>query len=103
MSEPILPTFLITKFSTVIAGALGGLVSFLVDPRLHWRDGLVLVIVGGACSYYLTPSLVYYLNLSQDVSNFISFFTGIVARAVIVKAKEKYPQLIIDKGANILK
>lgn len=103
MTEPIIPTYIITKFSSVIAGALGGLVSFLVDPRLHWRDGLVLVIVGGACSYYLTPSLVYYIGLTADTSNFISFFTGIVARAVIVKAKEKYPELIINKGTSLIK
>jgi uncharacterized membrane protein YeaQ/YmgE (transglycosylase-associated protein family) len=103
MSEPFIPSVIIAKLSPALAGALGGLVSFLVDPRLHWRDGIVLIVIGGICSYYLAPSLVHYFNLTQDISNFLSFFTGIVARAVLVRIKEKSPELIVNKLNNIIK
>ncbi len=93
----------ITKFGHAIAGVLGGLATYLVHPKLYVKDGFILAVVGGLCAYYLSPALQQQFNLSIQFTNMISFFIGTMASPVLVKINEKYPDLIVKKGEEILK
>ena len=98
-----MPTELvILKFSNAIAWAIWGLAVYLVDRELHWRDGMALVIIGGACSYYLIPALVEHFSFSPNTANFMAFLTWILARSVIIEAKRRLAKKIVDKAAKAL-
>lgn len=90
------------KFSNAIAGAMWWLAVYLVDRDLHLRDGLALVIIGWACSYYLIPALVAHFSLSEQTASFLAFFTGIIARQVIIEAKRRLAKKIVDKAVKAL-
>lgn len=88
----------ILKFSNAIAWAIGWLAVYLVDRELHWRDWLALVIIWWACSYYLIPALVDHFAFSEHTASFLSFFTGIIARQVIIEGKKRLAKKIVDKA-----
>lgn len=93
----------ITKFGHAIAGVLGGIATYLVHPKLLLKDGFILAVVGGLCAFYLSPALQHQFNLSEQLVNMFSFFIGTMASPVLVKINERYPDLIVKKGEEILK
>lgn len=100
MSTRNMPTEYIVaaKISNAVAGSIGGLAVYLVDRDLHIRDGIALVIIWWACSYYLIPALVDHFSLSEHTASFLAFFTGIIARQVIIEAKKRLAKKIVDKA-----
>jgi hypothetical protein len=42
------------KTQLVLAGAFGGIVRWMT-LRDHWTDGLIAIVVGAICSFYLSP------------------------------------------------
>ena len=92
----------ILKFSNAIAWAMGGLAVYLVDRELHWRDGMALVIIWWACSYYLVPAVVEHFSFSPNTANFMAFLTWVLARSVIIEAKRRLAKKIVDKAAKAL-
>ena len=93
----------LAKFGHAIAGVLGGVATYLVHPKLFLKDGFILAIVGGLCAYYISPALHNQFNISAQMVNMISFFIGTMASPVLVKINERYPELIVKKGEDILK
>ena len=77
------------KLTHATAGFLGGLTAYLVNPSMHWRDGLALMIIGGMSSYYLIPALTEYLSLSIATASFIGYVTGLIAQGFIIRAKDR--------------
>lgn len=102
MPESIL-TALAIKSGNAVAGILGGLTSWLIDKDLHWRDGVALVVIGGASSFYLIPALEGYLHLTAAMASFCAYTTGIISRAFIVRAKDRYIKALVDKGEQLIK
>lgn len=90
------------KISNAIAWSIGGLAVYLVDRDLHLRDGIALIIIWWACSYYLIPALVDRFALSEHTASFLAFFTGIIARSVIIEAKRRLAKKIVDKAVKAL-
>lgn len=91
------------KVINIISGASGAIVAVLVDKDIHWRDGMAIVIIWAAVSAYLIPALEIYFHLAPELNNFIGFITGFIARAVILKMKERFAQRIADKIVDAIK
>lgn len=83
-------SLLLAKFAHAIAGILGGITAWLLDPHMHWRDGVALVIIGGIASFYLIPALLEHTNLSAPGASFIAYMVGTNARTIILYAKDKF-------------
>lgn len=90
------------KFGNAIAGVLGGVATYIVHPKLFIKDGFILAIVGGLCAFYVSPALHEHFKLSDQMVNMISFFIGTMASPILVKINEKYPDLIVKKGENLI-
>ncbi len=91
------------KVVNIISGASGAIVAVLVDKHLTWRDGIAIIIIWAVVSAYLIPALEIYFHLIPEVSRFIGFITGFIARAVILKMKERFAQRIADKIVDAIK
>ena len=85
------------KAINIISWASWAIVAVLVDKDLHWRDGVAIVIIWAVVAAYLIPALEIYFHLVPEVNNFIGFITGFIARAVILRMKDRFAQRIADK------
>lgn len=67
----------------MIAGAAGGIVRW-ATLRLHWKEGLIALVVGSICALYLGPiaeplldPIIGRLAPQGDPKGFASFFVGL--------------------------
>lgn len=88
------------KLTHATAGFLGGLTAYLINPRMHWRDGAALMIIGGVSSYYLVPALSEHLSLSIETASFIGYAIGLIAQGFIIRAKERIVTKLLDKAES---
>ena len=95
--------FLGFKLINIISGMSGAIVAVLVDKDLHWKDGIAIVIIWAVVSSFLIPALEIYFHLAPELNNFIGFITWFIARAVILKLKERFAQQIADKIISSIK
>lgn len=72
------------KIVTVIAGAIGGLISLkFVSDQLTWYGRILSVLAGAAMAGYGTPVLSRWLDMGADVENAFAFFLGLTAMQII--------------------
>jgi hypothetical protein len=86
MNETLPDTFLTAigvKLTTLIAGFAGGIVSLAFLQGLSRRQALLAVIVGCLTAVYLTPVIVWWLNLSPNMENGTAFLLGLSAMNLI--------------------
>lgn len=50
----------------------------------------------------MIPALVDRFALSEHTASFLAFFTGIIARQVIIEAKKRLAKKIVDKAEKAL-
>lgn len=85
MTEPATTAgaFLGIKFGSVIAGAVGGIISLHYIEGLNMWGRFLAVVAGAAVAGYGTPVLSGWLNLGPDAENALAFFLGLTAMNVI--------------------
>ncbi len=71
------------KFGSVIAGAVGGIISLHYIEGLNMWGRVLAVVAGAAVAGYGTPVLSGWLSLGQDAENALAFFLGLTAMNVI--------------------
>lgn len=85
MTEPATTasTYLGMKIGSLIAGAVGGIVSLrFIDDLTLWGRVLA-VFTGAAVAGYGTPIIVHWLALGPATENAVAFFLGLTAMNII--------------------
>ena len=104
MSEPTITVLLFFKNSvSIIAGAIGSLVSLRFIKRASSKRGVALVldnallIFGGFCaSVFLSPALHEYMSLSEKSLPAVHFIVGLFGLSVAYQVNEQLGPLIND-------
>ena len=82
------------KFSAIIAGFVGGVVSLAMIRDLTPKVAVTTVIGGTACAAYLTPLIVAYFDLGgSELENALAFLTGVCGMkgvAGVFKLSERF-------------
>jgi len=85
MTEPATAAgaFLGVKFGSVIAGAVGGIISLHYIEGLNVWGRVAAVIAGAAVAGYGTPVMSGWLDLGPDAENALAFFLGLTAMNIV--------------------
>lgn len=67
------------QLSVVVAGIVGSIVSMAFVRKLTPFGALMTIVVGAAHTFYLTPPLVEWFDLTPKGGNLAGFFIGFVA------------------------
>jgi len=71
------------KFGSVVAGAIGGIVSLCYIEGLNMWGRLLAVVAGAAVAGYGTPVLSSWLDMGPDAENALAFCLGLTAMNII--------------------
>lgn len=86
MSEPVSSTIggmLGVKYGTLVAGAIGGLISLHHIEELSGWGRMLAILSGMAVAGYGTPVMDAWLDLSPSLENAVAFFLGLTAMNII--------------------
>ena len=77
------------KSSTILAAAVGALISILLNLRDHSPMTAVLSLAAGVLvAFAATEPLIEYFKLSQNAGNAVAGALGIVGRNIIIALRE---------------
>lgn len=76
-------SFLGLKFSTLLAGFVGGLVSLSFLKDLTRFQAILAVFTGIASAGYLTPALQLWIQVGPELENAVAFVIGLCGMNII--------------------
>lgn len=71
------------KFSVIIAGFLGGVISLTFVRQLTKTQMAAAVSTGTVTTHYLTPLAVHYTGLGLDLESGVAFLIGIMSMNIV--------------------
>lgn len=71
------------KFSVILAGFLGGVLSLSFVRELSKSQMVIAVCTGTVTTHYLTPLALHYTGLTLDLESGVAFLIGIMAMNII--------------------
>jgi hypothetical protein len=74
------------KFSAIVAGLAGGLVSLLAEKQKDWKRAVVMLIVGALTAGYVTPLVSLHMHFNTDKfdpGNSLAFLVGLISMRAI--------------------
>lgn len=84
MTEPVtIGGILGLKYTTLLGGFLGSLVSLSFITELGWAARASAVLTGTATAAYVTPIIVAYWTIGEAAENGIGFLLGLTSMNLI--------------------
>lgn len=84
MAEPISVSGILgLKYTTLLGGFLGALVSLSFISELNWSARVSAVLTGTATAAYATPVIVGYLAVGPAAENGIGFLLGLTSMNLV--------------------
>lgn len=71
------------KFSVLLAGLIGGIVSLTYEEKISFKRALLLILVGASTAAYLQPIAEHIAGLSENFSTGLGFVLGLVSMKII--------------------
>lgn len=71
------------KFSALVAGIVGGIISLTFEQRLSFMRAVLLIFTGGITSGYAFNFCQHVWGMSDELSGFFGFVMGLVSMRLI--------------------